>query len=240
MSSEVGLGRHYSRDERDNKFLTARYLLNRKFPRIRAHRYWNSNRWWGDQGGTSQCVVYSWAHCIERPNTAITPWRSEGGHELSWGSWRFTGQQPLINLDKAYNWAQRNDEWPGTDYDGTSVRAGAKYLHKHGHIESYTWAYDVYTVVHAVNTVSPVVAGTLWTIDMFVPDKHGFIEPTGDSVGGHAYLIDGVSNRNKFFRIKNSWGKNWGRGGFARITFDNFDKLLLAHGEACLPIFKAT
>ena len=34
-----------------------------------------------------------------------------------------------------YHEAQKVDEWPGEDYDGTSVRAGLDILRKRGHCE---------------------------------------------------------------------------------------------------------
>ncbi|MCA1799724.1 MAG: hypothetical protein LC650_00240 [Actinobacteria bacterium] len=228
-----GLGRIYSYDDRDDKFSMGSVL-----PRStgRTFRYWNSNRWWGDQGGTSQCVAYSWAHLIERPDNDTTPWRSKGGHVLQNGSWVYSGQVPQFDLDLAYAWAQQNDEWPGTDYNGTSVRAGAKYLQKHGHIDSYYWGRDVNTIAQAILDTGPVAVGTMWTMDMFITNRGGFITPTGEDAGGHAYLLDGVNTRHKFFRIKNSWGRNWGYKGFAKISFADFDKLLQHYGEACIVV----
>lgn len=200
----------------------------------RTFKYWNSNRWWGDQGGTSQCVVYTAAHMVERPNNRTTPWQSQGGHALKWNGWRFDGQEPLINLDDAYNWAQLNDEWPGTDYDGTSVRAGMKYLQRQGLITGYHWAYDNNTIINALLYNGPVSVGTMWTMDMFITNSRGFTRPTGEDAGGHAYLLDGVNTRHKFYRFKNSWGRNWGRYGHGYITFDDFDILLKNWGEAAI------
>jgi len=230
-----GLGRRRAVDARDRHYPMESVLREARLPR--TFRYWNGNRWTGDQGGTSQCVVYAWAHCVERPDISVTPWHSKGGHVLAAGSWWFAGTRPLIDLDAAYTWAQANDEWEGSDYDGTSVRAGAKYLHHNGLIGGYTWAYSATTIAQAVLTIGPVVVGTSWTMDMFIPDRLGYITPTGEDMGGHAYLIDGVNMQHKTFRIKNSWGNKWGRFGFAYLTFDDLDELLSNYGEACLPVF---
>lgn len=228
-----GLGRLLVEDERDAQYPMAAQLRGRS---DRTFRFWNANRWWGDQGGTSQCVVYSWAHLAERPANRTTPWQSVGGHQLVNGQWLFHGQRPVIDLDLAYNWAQRNDYWDGEAYDGTSVRAGAKYMLGQGLISGYTWTHSVSELAQAVLQRGPVVVGTDWTMDMFVGDSQGYITPTGESAGGHAYLLDGVNMTHRFFRIKNSWGRAWNQQGFARIRFDDMQTLLDNYGEACLPV----
>lgn len=234
MTSNAGPGRLYVPDERDKNYPMQAVL--RASSSTRSFRYWNAMRWWGDQGGTSMCVPYSWTHWAERPNTRTTPWLSQGGHVFDYdeGRYTFRGQQPVVDLDNGYNWMQRNDYWPGENYEGTSVRAGAQYLQQLGLVSSYYWAYDVTTIAQAIMEHGPVVVGTNWTMDMFVTDSKRFISPTGESAGGHAYLLDGVAVRNRFFRIKNSWGRNWGFKGFAKISFDDLQFLLDDYGEACL------
>jgi hypothetical protein len=235
--SLAGLGRLYIPDGLDGRFPASAVLPPKA---ERSFRYWNSNRWWGDQGGTSQCVAYSWAHWAERPANRTTPWRSAGGHlptgRPSDRRWAFHGQRPVFDLDHGYNWMQRNDYWEGEDYDGTSVRAGAQYLRNQGLLDRFYWAHSVNEISRALLEVGPVVVGTDWMMDMFIVNNAGWITATGESAGGHAYLLDGVNTRHKFFRIKNTWGRTWGKQGFARISFDDMDKLLSNYGEACIAI----
>ena len=147
-------------------------------------RYWDDNVWWGDQGRTPQCVAYAWCHWIED------------------GPVLHRGIHPLVAPKLIYENAQKLDEWPGENYDGTSVRAGAKYLKNINKISGYLWAYDVQTLVNTVLNVGPVVVGTNWYYNMFFPDKTGLIKATGKLAGGHAYVLNGVDTVKKiFFRL---------------------------------------
>lgn len=211
------LGRKDSKDLRD-----LNYLIKDKLnltPNVTV-KYWDDSVWSGDQGQTSQCVGYAWAHWIEDG-----PVLHSGPHPKI---------QPLI----IYNGAQQNDEWSGPPpvYDGTSVRGAAKWLKLQNKISSYLWAFDLQTLIDTVLTKGPVVVGTDWYNNMFYPDRNGFIKVTGYYVGGHAYDINGVDTVNKFFRIKNSWGKNWGKQGHAYISFTDMNRLIRLGGEVCLAI----
>jgi len=44
--------------------------------------------------------------------------------------------------------------------------------------------------------------------------------PQGDILGGHAMLIVGYRRIDRMFIIRNSWGSNWGDGGYGYIPFD--------------------
>lgn len=214
---ENKLGRIFIPDERDNKFLL-KSMLPSKTPGI-TYKYWWPQGWWGDQGQTPHCVAYSWTHWL---NEGPTTQRSS-----------FHGKA-AIDTTYLYNEAQLVDEWPGEDYAGTSVRAGAKILKRDGFISSYNWAFDIDTIVNTLLTAGPMVVGTTWHYDMFFPNEKGIISATGQVMGGHAYLLDGVNTKTKLLRIKNSWGRDWGKRGFAYISFDDMAKLIADYGEACL------
>lgn len=212
MSKQLGkLGRIAALDIRDKRFS----LPTRKMP-TSGYKYWYTGDPW-DQGYSSECVAYSWL--------------------------KYLFASPVRNIKVAkecrdfYRLCQQNDEWPGENYDGTSVRAGAKVAQQQGYIEEYYWAFNIEAAVNHVLNTGPMVVGTDWYSKMFNP-INGYLVIGGGIVGGHAYLIKGVNVSKKnpdgtkgAFRIFNSWGR-WGQNGCAWLSFDIF-RFLLTNGEAC-------
>ena len=134
-----------------------------------------------------------------------------------------------------YNEAKKVDEWPGEDYDGTSVLAGMKVAKKLGWYESYDWAFTLEEIILAVSHVGPVVMGTNWYEGMETPEPHtGLVKPTGWNLGGHCWIING-NNLGGFFDCSNSWGTSWGINGTFRITHEDLWYLMEHGGECCLP-----
>lgn len=213
-----GLGRRYAHDPRDRNFPMRPHLPALLAPPPRVYRYWNAEGWWGDQDTTPQCVAYAWTHWLED------------------GPVGQRGVAPVVRPGDLYAEAQRVDEWPGENYEGTSVRAGAKALQARGYIASYHWAADVVDIVDAVLNAGPVVLGCNWYETMFTPDEAGFLHLGGPLAGGHAFVLDGVNTKAGIFRMKNSWGRSWGRQGFAYLAIEDVDRLLGEQGEAALAI----
>lgn len=211
------LGRLVVPDDRDRNFLMSSVIPTST---SRTYRYWWANGWWGDQGFQPHCVAFSWAHYLaDGPVTQ-------------------PGRPPHVNTTDLYREAQKIDQWPGENYDGTSVRAGAKILQDMGFVQSYTWAWDLQTVVRALLTTGPVVVGTWWYEGMTEPKagKKPLLVAEGQRQGGHAYLLNGVNTRQKLVRVKNSWGRGWGDDGTAWMSFRTLEGLIDADGEACLAV----
>lgn len=215
---ERSFGRIESPDSRDKLFPLSAVLPT--IPSNITEKYWWDNGWWGDQGQSSECVAYSWLHFVE-----------DGPVVQNYHTNR---AKPLIEPNKLYRECQLRDPWRGEQYNGTSVRAGALILKDLGIIREYRWASSVNEIKHALLTIGPMVVGTKWYSGMMNVDSKGFIKPSGSDMGGHAYVINGVDTKNKFFKIKNSWGKRWGIDGTAKISFDDFEQLFRNGGEACI------
>jgi hypothetical protein len=154
-----------------------------------------------------------------------------------------------------YEMAKRYDEWPGESYEGSSARGAMKGWHKHGVCAESLWSYESGAVdrdltetrandalsrplgsYYRVNHKDLVAmhnaiaeAGVLFVTSVIhrgwlLPSADGIILPHLQLMGGHAYVIVGY-NADGFW-IQNSWGKDWGRGGCALLTYDDW----LAHG----------
>lgn len=168
-----------------------------------------------DQGPTPSCVGHAWAGFL-----MAAPVMSKG-----------------VDPFAIYRGAQDNDEWPGNDYEGSSVRGGAKYLQSQGRLSRYVWAWDAETVADFIlSGQGSVVVGTVWTNAMFTPDDKGFLHPTGPIAGGHAWLLVGYNRTRGVFRMLNSWGSSWGDSGRAWITGEDLQTLLRWDGEAAATV----
>lgn len=215
------MGRLYAADERDRGFPAGAILTATT---ARAMEWWDEG-WHGDQMFDPHCVAFAWAH-----------WLADGPRPIS----LFESRRPGVDTTELYCEAQKRDPWPGDCdnplYDGTSVRAGAKVLQSWGHIREYRWSYTATEVAQAILTLGPVIVGTLWYQGMSYPDREGVMHITGSPEGGHAYVVNAVNLDTGLFRIKNSWGRDWGLHGRAYISLDNMQTLLDAFGDACIPI----
>ena len=87
---------------------------------------------------------------------------------------------------------------------------------------------------HTVDLTGPaavkeqIAKGDPVVIGMYVTDA--FTGLTGDTVfrdtrkdgDGHAMVVVGYDDRKRAFRLMNSWGPEWGRGGFGWVSYDSF------------------
>lgn len=224
-NTRFGLGRLYVPDVRDARY-PMRAILG---PQTTTGR----SQFWAvgpilDQGTTPQCVGY----CAKQ----------------------FLQTAPTVTLDgpsatELYHMAQARDEWPGENYDGSSVRGVAKALQDLGRLASYVWAANAIDVRDWVVTHGPVMFGTLWFDAMFKPctgwlcglfGKRYVLSVKGKVAGGHAYLVTGYDAKKDRFEITNSWGPTWANKGRAWLKFADAERLLVAHqGEACAAVEQA-
>ncbi len=236
MIEGMGLGRRPP----TNDIHQARYPLRAVLPDTVAAAERTlalSTRWRGiyDQGPRPHCVGYALSQVMSILNRRT--------FDAAW----------------LYHAAQEVDDWPGSDYDGTSVRAGCDILRDIGHarvwsrnvpipdlahgIAANRWARTVDELRTCIASGVPVVVGTNWYRMMSLPNVRSpsgvpeyWMHPNdlGPLIGGHAYLLNRVSDRRQAFKTPNSWGVDWperGAGG-AWIPYRLMERLLNEDGEA--------
>lgn len=212
FTRDLRLGRVEQFDQRN--------LLYPLWTSLEGKRY-RSYTWRGlhhfDQGQSGACVAFSL------------------GHELNARPAEVQNVTDQWLRESLYWEAQRIDPWeggsyPGAEpfYEGTSVLAGVKVLHRMGAFESYRWAFGIDDLILGVGWNGPAVIGITWYEGMMWPESSNFIYPTGQWLGGHAILVSGVNIKEERFLLRNSWGKDWGRNGECYLSFSDMEALLSA------------
>jgi hypothetical protein len=197
-----------------------------------------TSRWWTggvvlDQGQEGSCVGHGvvgeyLASPVRGNPFVVTPGamdtKDRAGHQLAVA---------------VYNRAKEIDEWEGVNYEGTSVRAGMLVARERAWCDSFNWAFNLLELRAALED-GPVVIGFDVHDRMFDTEPDGDWIPDGPVEGGHCALVTGYSanyaGRGPRYRVRNSWGHDWGSNGNAYISPENLDKVLFqSGGEAAVP-----
>lgn len=134
-----------------------------------------------------------------------------------------------------YYEARRNDEYDGEAYEGSSVLGVMQALKLRGWIKDYLWIYSLDELIHAISFFGPVVAGFPVYEGMMEPDANGFVNATGQLLGGHCAEWSGVQIFDQWVKYNNSWGLDWGNRGSAKIAFPTVEFLFEKGVEIALP-----
>jgi len=112
------------------------------------------------------------------------------------------------------------DYYPYTQSNGDCAKAGAnweKAAYKIGDWGSVTQ--DLSAIKTALTKYGPLPTAFMVYAD-FKHYKSGvYSHVSGKKLGGHAVLIVGYNDDDKYFIVKNSWGDDWGENGFFRIAY---------------------
>lgn len=183
-----------------------------------------------DQGEEGACVGHGWAH-----EARTTPVAVDIGRMAT---------RPVSDLQSLAFWiyyrAREIDAWPGEDYSGTSVIAGAKIMQRLGVLKEYRWGFSVDQIRRGILTTGPAVLGLNWYTGMYSA-KGGVLKVSGSLAGGHCILATAyepageVFEKEAAFQLFNSWGPLWGDNGLAWISESDLDRLMHEQGEACIP-----
>ena len=186
-----------------------------------------------DQGSEGACVGFGWtAEALAGP-TQVDLNKVDGPMP----------KEPNRFANYVYKEAQKIDQWPGEDYEGTSVLAGAKIMMRYRMLHQYRWAFGVDDVIGALMSTGPVVLGINWYNGMYTA-PNGKLTIFGNKVGGHCILAIGYNPSSETFGgketiiLQNSWGKSWGIDGIAEITVEDLRRLMEEGGEACVPLVR--
>ncbi|MFC7338257.1 C1 family peptidase [Haloferula chungangensis] len=162
---------------------------------------------------------------------------------------RLDSPDPIpVSARMLYEMAKRHDEWPGEDYSGSSARGAMKGWHKTGVCGEDVWPYrsggsgsqltrrrlvdaqerplgayfrvnhkDIVAMHSAITEVGILYATSMVHSGWDKVSAGGLIKYSPQVKGGHAFAIVGY-DRDGFW-IQNSWGDDWGKDGFARISY---------------------
>lgn len=205
--------------------LSLRYKISDNFSLTKTPR----NRNWRkpcvlDQGREGACTGFGASHVL----CATPKARQDVSNEFA---------------QHIYYEARRRDQWPGENYEGSSVLGAMEASKSFGYISAYYWATTLDEIIHGVSLFGPMEIGVPWYSNMMETTADGYLDVSGTELGGHAVCLGGVSVRDSVFRLDNSWGTDWGVNGSAKLRFADMDRLLHQMGEAALPKkikFKAT
>ncbi len=208
MSIEKGLGRFPFTDMRKLGYRMADILRTIDLGAVPDNKVWERGKTL-DQGSEGACVGFGW-----------TAWENCKPH----------GYKVQEGDDFAFAWyhrAQELDPWPGVNYSGTSVEAGAKVARERGYLESFVWASSIKDIDTWLITQGPIVLGTNWYRSMDTPTSTGFINVDINSGvrGGHCYMLYGKDEKGNY-HLQNSWGDGYADDGTFYLTQENFQRLV--------------
>lgn len=159
------------------------------------------------------------------------------------------GRDVIVSPRMLYEMAKRSDEWPGEDYDGSSLRGAISGWSNMGVCEEQYWPYrlgsnkgdlsieaaknarentigayyrlqPIISHFHTALNETGVIAASAKVHNGWFKPVNGIIEHNKDQAGGHAFIIVGYND--KGFWIQNSWGKKWGDNGIALWTYEDW------------------
>lgn len=180
-----------------------------------TYRYWYQGTFL-DQGSEGTCVGFTFAH--RRADSPV----------------------PVSGISREYARQLYLDASGDTSYqNGTSGYAACRELAERGTISAYHWITTGQELRTAILTMGTVCIGTDWYNSMFYPvskysNKYLNVDQGSGLAGGHEYLVNGInlfpSSGPAFYRIKNSWGTGWGKGGTARVACNVLEDLIFNRG----------
>lgn len=164
-----------------------------------------------------------------------------------------TNNTVKISARGIYVLAKKYDEWPGKDYEGTSVTGGLKAVQEVGAYLEEDWPYsdkaipepepkpaykilgysefkNIEQILNALRKNKVVIATIQVTDDFNKTDKDGrvTVKLPLRTIGGKAICIVGYNADNAQFKFANDWGTSWGLNGFGFIKDTDLTNILIS------------
>ncbi|MGD2136954.1 MAG: C1 family peptidase [Gammaproteobacteria bacterium] len=162
--------------------------------------------------------------------------------------YRFAGQNIKVSARMLYEMARRNDEWPGEDYDGSSLRGAIRGWANMGVCYEEEWPFQARrrgsltirrakqarrNTIGAYYRLRPIVnhyhaaLNEVKVIAVSARVHRGWDSPKGGRIrhfkrteGGHAFILVGYNSEG--FWVQNSWNESWGEGGVALWSYEDW------------------
>ena len=215
-------------DERDFMFQASRIKLP---PIVNNKKFVTSIK---NQGNEGSCVGFAAAKAVE-----VAFWKKTPKRKIA---------QPNLSERWAYEFAKENDEWPGSNYEGSSVRGALKALFKMGVCPESFWPYTpnrkgkakagadkealkfkvtTYTRIIGIQNIKAalvktgvVTASAMVHKGWWSPTKsNGLIKFNARWPQEGGHAFVICGYTGQGFIIANSWGTGWGKKGFAILTY---------------------
>ena len=164
-----------------------------------------------------------------------------------------SGRDLRVSARMLYEMAKLSDEWPGEDYDGSSLRGAIRGWKNMGVCEESVWPYKTQnkggltvtraedarnhtigayyrlkpeiTHFHAALNEVGIIAVSAKVHRGWSNPRDGIIEYHENNDGGHAFAIVGYNDNG--FWIQNSWGNSWGDNGLALWSYKDWNENIM-------------
>lgn len=186
------------------------------------------------QGSEGACTGFGLAASINLQNAEKNP---DGVAEVS----------PRM----LYEMAKRFDEWTGEDYSGSSIRGALRGFYNNGVCDESDWPYRIdrpgTLTLERARAARKTSLGAYYRVEPDITHMHtalidarvlyvsarvhpGWDRPVNGIIqekplyenGGHAFAVVGYTQDG--FIVQNSWGPEWGDGGFALWTYADWSR----------------
>ncbi|MGE0415582.1 MAG: hypothetical protein AB7O80_02150 [Acetobacteraceae bacterium] len=158
---------------------------------------------------------------------------------------RNTRQGRRVSPHMLYRMAKMYDEWPGEDYEGSSLRGALRGFFNNGACADGLWGKttEAFASLAAAKDARRTALGAYFRLRPVLSDYHAALNETGviyasagvhsgwdnppggnipPKAGGplHAFAIVGYDETG--FWVQNSWGADWGKSGVAHWSYQDW------------------